>query len=325
MVILNKDTKSESLPLDIGIPQGSILGPLLFIIFINDMPNIVKNTNHTIVNYADDTNLLLIAKNFNELLTEGKKYTDVLCNWFNTNKLVLNVNKTQSTIFQSKGSNNLITEINFENVNFMITREVKCLGIILDNFLNWKQHITYLNSRLNNVIYSFRILKNNVTQNSLKTVYYANFESLVRYGIIFWGQSTDIVKTFRLQKNAIRLIFNLKQKQSCRQIFKNNRILTLVALYILECLLFNFKNKTLFQDCEQNHSHNTRHQNYTYPKHKLNITENSPYYFSLKLFNSLPQMYKNINDIKKFKTHIFDFLINIEPYNLQEYFYYCKK
>ena len=140
------------------------------------------------------------------------------------------------------------TEIALRETVVSVSKEVKFLGVVIDEFLSWKGHISELCSRLSSVTYSLRVISNYVNFNTLKVIYYANFESLVRYGLIFFGASTEISRVFIIQKRAMRAMLTLGARESCRGKFRDNKILTVTAMFIQECILFFFKNSKMFEN-----------------------------------------------------------------------------
>ena len=153
----------------------------------------------------------------------------------------------------------------------------------------------------------------------MKIVYHANFESSIRYGIIFYGSCSELDRVFIIQKRVLRIMLNLGYRESCRSKLKDNRILTTTAIYIQECLLFICKNKSLFLQNEPQHEHNTRTLNYTYPIHRLSLTEKNARYNCLKIFNKLPHYMQDTQVLGKFKSQIYQLLLRVEPYNFTFY------
>ena len=150
-------------------------------------------------------------------------------------------------------------------------------------------------------------------------MYFANFESVMKYGIIFWGRNGLIEKVFVAQKRVLRSIKKMKFRDSCRGIFRNEGILTVHGMYIYECLIFFFNNKDSF-NMQTYHGYQTRTLNVNYPGHRLTLTERNPCYMCIKFFNHLPDNYKDIESQKIFKMSIKQMLIDLEPYSLNEYF-----
>ena len=136
---------SNLLNISCGVPQGSILGPKLFILYVNDLCNISKLVKYIL--FADDTNLFCANKNINQLITTVSSVLDKMCTWFAVNKLSLNVLKTSYMLF---GNNTLSAniDITINGVNIDRVRVAKFLGVLIDEKLNWKDHIASVKSKL---------------------------------------------------------------------------------------------------------------------------------------------------------------------------------
>lgn len=312
----NEILKSDSVLIQRGVPQGSILGPLLYILYTNDLPLVIDD----IVQYADDTSLIIGEENERNLENKIFNAIDILEQYFTPLNLKLNTDKTQVIKFSNRISNN---DTIFTNGITSLTpvKNTSFLGIKIDSRLDWKYHIEYLSSNMAKYCYALKIISQNINIQTAFVAYHAYIQSRIRYGIIFWGNSSDINKIFILQKRCIRNILNMKQTDSCRQIFIERRILTLIGQYILEAVIFVLENKSLFKDCDRVHPHNTRN------KHEL-IVPNIPNFsyvqknvqFSIiKIYNRLPNEIIILPD-RKLKLQLKKILINKAYYTVDEYF-----
>ena len=138
---------SETLNITCGVPQGSVLGPLLFLIYINDLPNVSKILKFHL--FADDTNIFYSSSCFEELQSTVNKELKKASKWLQANRLSLNIDKTNSTIFHSAGK--LIPYTPIIKVNkrpLTCDNSIKYLGVILDPLLSWKTHITELSKKV---------------------------------------------------------------------------------------------------------------------------------------------------------------------------------
>ena len=195
---------SRKLLITHGVPQGSVLGPLLFIIFINDLHNsVVHSVTH---HFADDTNLLYAdssLKKINKYINHDLK---LINDWLRANKIALNANKTEIVLFKSK-----YRKIN-KHLNFRISgqkikpkHQVKYLGVILDENLNWELHVNNLKLKLNRSIGMLSKIRHYVSLKTLKNIYYAIFHSHLIYGCQIWGQVPKL-NLNKTQNKALRII-----------------------------------------------------------------------------------------------------------------------
>ena len=240
--------------------------------------------------------------------------------WFQDNELDINISETKYVLINNKDTelaNNLSLSINgniLEQVN-----EFQYLGITIDDSLNWSSQIENLKKKLNKSVYLFLNVKHEVSLPYLMTLYYANFYSHIKYGIIFWGHSNDVLvnqSLLKIQKKCLRTIFNKSDSDTCRPIFKDSEILTIVNLYILERCNFIFNNPLLYKRNEQVHEHNTRNRSQIHISGKSNKIVHQD---SL-IYNHLPTQIKNLPTVENFKKELKAILLTNPFYTIQEYY-----
>ena len=266
-VNLNNCTSSKN-SIKCGVPQGSILGPLLFIIYINDMNKAIANcvTHH----FADDTNLLYAHKDPNVIRKVVNKDLDLLFQWLCANRLSLNVSKTEFIIFRPPKKNlsdRIVLTLN--NTKIFESLKIKYLGLLMDTRLNWKAHIHELSKKLSQAIGMIYKIRQSCNHQVLLSLYHAIFNSHMTYGLPIWGNATDNIlqRIVILQKKAIRAISHSGYNEHSSPIFKDLNILKLKDQYDyqLASLLWDLDHDTLpaslvtyFSKINKTHTHETR-------------------------------------------------------------------
>ena len=186
--------------IEYGVPQGTILGPILYLIYANDLCNL--SVEGRLISFADDTALLLRADTWDEAFRMAESEISLIQSWLNINLLTLNIDKTSFLTFSltetTKPSNKTLT-IHTCSHNQMCdcpkikqSNEIKYLGLIVDDRLHWDKHTSQLTLRLRKLIYKFVQLRRVLPQDILKSVYYALVESTLSYGILVWGGTNYI-------------------------------------------------------------------------------------------------------------------------------------
>ena len=177
-----------------GLPQGCVLGPLLFLIYINDIYNSSKMLSFYV--FADDTNLLYADKDLKSLESIINFELQKVCDWLNANKLTINAKKSNFVIFrpsQKKLSyqiNIRLYHIASNSYTFLECKDyVKFLGVLIDKNLTWKYHIDYIASKISRVVGIISRLRHSVPLNTLIQIYRSLSFLYTYYGIAAWGQA----------------------------------------------------------------------------------------------------------------------------------------
>lgn len=246
-VTLN-NTNSSNLKITTGVPQGSILGPLLFLIYVNDLS---FSTNSNVIMYADDTCLLIpltqnsSSINYTNQNNEINDKMSSLYNWLCVNKLSLNIDKTKYMIFhfcQKKLSDDLIPKIIINNKPICKVDKFKFLGFYFDSTLSWKTHIEYISNKISKVNGILSILKYYLPNRILLMIYNSLILSHLNYGILLWGFG-NYHRLETLQKQAFRHINKSPYKSHTTPIAKKYKILFIKDIFNISCLKFFYKFK----------------------------------------------------------------------------------
>jgi hypothetical protein len=314
----NVKVYSEWINIEHGVPQGSILGPLLFSIFINDLPIYLKDVSLPIL-FADDTSIIISRENTEQLSCDMDKIYLILDCWFKKNQLSLNLTKTNYIDFIVNAQ--VPTGIKNLNSNLTGTKYNKFLGLTIQYDLEWNKHIEEICKKLNLAIFMIRNIKPLVSIDTMKIIYHAYFHSIMAYGIMFWGNSTHVGRVFKLQKKVIRCIAGCNSCESCREYFREMRILPLKSQYIYSMMKFAVKNNEIFDRNNDYHNIETRQCNNMHVT-QVNLTKygKGVHHMIVKIFNRLPAGIKAItNNPKIFKIKMKEFLLTKIFYTLDEY------
>ena len=254
--IIYDGTKTKSNLVTCGVPQGSILGPLLFLIYINDLHK--TSSLMEFILFADDTNIFYSDTNIERLFQRVNDELDRINEWFIANKLSLNIKKTKYILFSKRSKIDEIplrlpslklNEIDIERVN-----DINFLGVILDQTLNWKRHIETVENKISKNIGILFKAKPFLELKQLKQLYFSFINCYLDYCNIAWGSTskTSLKKLFSKQKHALRIIFGQHRQTSVQHRFQEIGALNIYQLNMFKISTFMFKvrnklNPTLFE------------------------------------------------------------------------------
>ena len=264
--VLIQNSISTPLPIECGVPQGSVLGPLLFLLFINDLPSI---SNFSSSLFADDACLFLCNSSPTNLEIQVNSELAKISNWFKNNKLTLNYNKTFYMIFSTKKINYNF-EIKIDNSVICEKQTVKYLGINIDAKLNWKCQIARLSSQIARGCWAISRIRRFVKLPILKLLYFTLVYPFLLYCITSWGTAakTYFNKIFIIQKKIVRIMTFSSYTSHTNIIFKNLKLLKLADIFKLKTALYTYRslnknslNLTNTYTLGPNYTHNTRAKN----------------------------------------------------------------
>ena len=314
---------SNEEPVKVGTPQGSCLGPLIFLIFNNDLHKVMENCSAIL--FADDTTLYISSKNTTYLKWCIEHDISLLLDWFRANKLTLNLSKTQFLLFKTH-ANVKSFKIEIQDIIIHPSNNCKFLGITLDEKLHWTPHI---NDKILKIKRNKNMLQTSVnclTPSAKKLIYYGHIHSHLTYCLLVWGgicKKGDLTRLSKIQNKCVKLI---EPRLDVNTIYKKHKILRIDELIRLEEIKFGYKqiNKLLPNKLQyivdhdskgltlmKTHAYNTRnkkipncpssyHQNYRNSFLNKGIVSYSNLLYQLKFNNTLSTI------ISGFKRTIFD-------------------
>lgn len=307
---------SEKLSVSCGVPQGSVLGPLLFLLYINDFSNCTNSLDLHL--FADDSNLFYCHKNVARLEMTINYELENVKSWLCANKLSLNISKSNFALFHPP-QKKVITRIklHINNVSLEEKSHIKYLGIMLDSNLNWKNHVQYISKKIKRSIGIISKIRYYVALDVLISLYHALLYPFLIYGIVIWGNTypTNLNPLFILQKRAIRIITISKFDEHSSPLFKQTEILKFFDLVTFHVSIFMFKyyNKqlpTIFDDyfisVSNVHNYNTRlssKQAFSLPRVRTNYGIYNIRFAGAKVWNSLEPDLKLLS-IRAFKARL---------------------
>ena len=313
---------SSYLSVTCGVPQGSVLGPLLFLIYINDLP--LASSKLSFYLFADDTNIYYEAENLNQLQSVVNKELEKVRKWLNVNRLSLNISKTNFIIFNSpQHSSSETVNLKIGNLPIKRTSYVKFLGVLLDENLSWKYHLTELSKKLARTCGMFFKIRHFLPIHVLVCLYNSLFSPFLQYGILVWGLTyeTHINPVFLLQKRVIRAISFAHFTAPSTPLFSDLKVLKLHDLFQLKLLGFVYDciNKiapphfhSFFELVESVHQYSTRQASkndiFLTQKNTLQYGLRSVRYHGAKCWNEIPMEIKKARTATSFRQNLKFFL-----------------
>ena len=263
-----------------GVPQGSILGPLLFNIYINDIYN-VSEFLFTIL-YADDTCVLLNGKHLDDLIIQINRELELLFTWLQANKLSLNRQKTYYILFHRariKVTNQSPTLVMGGSI-LNVTNEIKYLGVIIDDKITWIPHITYVKNKVSKGVGILFKAKNYLNRKALINLYHSYIYPCLIYCIEAWRNATNchLEQLYLIQKKVTRMISFSNYNTHSIDIFKQLNILPLNKLVVnrIGLMMYKHANNLLPPAINDLYIENCEVHNYpTRQKHLLHVNKSN--------------------------------------------------
>ena len=293
-----------------GIPQGSIMGPILFNIFLNDMITVINKTD--IYNFADDNTLSVIAENRDKILNVLCQESELAVNWFKENSMIVNPDKFQSMILDKQDKNNISSELNISGNKIKTKESVKLLGISIDNQLKFDTHVSNLCKQASMQLNAISRLKQYMGRKEIEVLLNSFIYSNFNYCPLVWNfcSCKSSSKIEQIQKHCLKLLLDdnvsdykdlLHKSHRSTMVVKRLRVLAIEIFKTLNSLNPSYM-KDIFspKNVSKIHPNNIAvksHQTAKYGDKSLTC-------LGPKIWNSLPEYIKAENCYKKFKEFI---------------------
>lgn len=306
---------SKEITNDLGVPQGSVLGPLLFILYINDIVKVLKFCKSKL--FADDACIYISGKNCEEIIWKLNDDLERINTWLNLNKLKINIEKTVFMFLSNKvnkSENNINVKINNEQLTQV--KETKYLGIIIDDQLNFKSNYNYIIKKISKKINFLSRIRNKMNRASKCNIYSSIIAAHIEFcsSVLFLGKQIDFTKLQQLQNKGMRIILDVNRFTPIKAMLDCLCWMSVKqrVYFNTMCLIFKIVNRMLphylFKKIEyvkNVQNYNLRNgENFRIKRLKQVRNQNNLYHKGLDIYNNIPNNIKNCKNLREFKSKL---------------------
>ena len=304
---------SQKRQINFGVPQGSILGPLLFLLYINDIGQCTQEGNVRL--FADDTAIFVSHSNPKVLKEKAEVILNNLQNWFIFNRLTLNIEKSNFSVYCSpnKAIPAYLNNLKIGTKKLERVHSVKYLGVTIDDKLTWNDHCNCLIQDLVKLSNSFKIIKNFISDKNKYKLYNAYVLPKLRYGLEVYGNTSkgNMQKVQVMQNRILKVLFNKDFLMPTKELHKELTLLLVNDMHkhLIVQFVYKAKHKHLpsifdnyYQENQSLHNYSTRYANQLHPPYSRTVTGSKSIKISgVKAWNELPNYLTSIDSFSLFK------------------------
>ena len=290
-------------PVNYGVPQGSVLGPILFLIYINDLGHVF--TEFKTILFADDATLYISGDDTNSIIHTANNELKIFYKWCITNRLTVNLKKTYYMLFTNRQVNSP-PPLLFHDTIITKANQHSLLGITIDDNMTFKPHISNLLLKLSRIVSLLYLIRNVMPSYVLKILYNAHVLPHFHYCTSIWCNTypTHLLPLVRLQKKIVRIITNSDFLAHTQPLFIKTNILKLFDINKLQIGTYMYKHQYshVITTLQASHEYPTRTRSYLRtPLHNTTLFQHSLSYSGPKVWNSIPQHIKSRPSLRSFK------------------------